>query len=104
VQLVRNWGGGKRRTRRRRGGKRRRKGEGEEGVVGWEMRAGNRHKCKSSFFFSFAYLLFSHRPCFYNILSVTLQLTFMQVNLKEIPKVVKLATSLGIDRVKGLYN
>jgi len=36
-----------------------------------------------------------------NRATVTLQLTFMQVNLKEIPKVVDLAISLGVDRVKG---
>ncbi len=32
---------------------------------------------------------------------VTLQLTFMQVNVRELPDVVRLAASLGVDRVKG---
>eukprot|EP00026_Physarum_polycephalum_P001664 Phypoly_transcript_01666.p1 GENE.Phypoly_transcript_01666~~Phypoly_transcript_01666.p1 ORF type:complete len:901 (+),score=157.82 Phypoly_transcript_01666:113-2815(+) len=36
-----------------------------------------------------------------NRATVTLQLTYMEVNLKEIPEVVKLAISLGVDRVKG---
>jgi len=36
-----------------------------------------------------------------NRATVTLQLTFMEVNLKEIPEVVKLAISLGVDRIKG---
>lgn len=36
-----------------------------------------------------------------NRATITLQLTFMQVNLEEIPKIVKLATELGVDRVKG---
>ena len=35
---------------------------------------------------------------------VTLQLTFMEVNLKEIPDVVRLAISLGVDRIKGMKN
>ena len=32
---------------------------------------------------------------------VTFQLTFMQMNLREIPDIVKLAARLGVDRVKG---
>ncbi|GCC10069.1 pyrroloquinoline quinone biosynthesis protein PqqE [archaeon] len=36
-----------------------------------------------------------------NYCSVTLQLTFMEINLHEIPEIVKLAISLGADRVKG---
>ena len=32
---------------------------------------------------------------------VTLQLTFMEVNYAELPEVVQLAASLGVDRVKG---
>lgn len=36
-----------------------------------------------------------------NYCSVTLQLTFMKVNLQEIPEIVKLGISLGVDRVKG---
>jgi len=36
-----------------------------------------------------------------NRATVTLQLTFMEVNLQEIPEVVRLAVSLGVDRVKG---
>ncbi len=33
--------------------------------------------------------------------SVTLQLTFMTLNLQEIPSILKMAAELGIDRVKG---
>lgn len=33
--------------------------------------------------------------------SVTLQMTFMEKNLREIPGIVKLAVELGVDRVKG---
>lgn len=33
--------------------------------------------------------------------SVTLQMTFMDVNLANIPAVVNLAIQLGVDRVKG---
>lgn len=33
--------------------------------------------------------------------SVTLQLTFMEANLHEIPKIVEMAIKLGINRVKG---
>jgi len=33
--------------------------------------------------------------------SFTFQLTFMEINLQEIPDIVKLATNLGVDRVKG---
>jgi hypothetical protein len=33
--------------------------------------------------------------------TVTMQLTFMEVNLAEIPGVVRLAIQLGVDRVKG---
>lgn len=33
--------------------------------------------------------------------TVTLQLTFMETNLREIPSIVELAIALGIDRVKG---
>jgi len=36
-----------------------------------------------------------------NYCSVTLQMTFMEINLKEIAKVVELAIGLGVDRVKG---
>jgi len=36
-----------------------------------------------------------------NRATITLQLTFMEVNLQDIPKIVKLAVSLGVDRVKG---
>jgi MoaA/NifB/PqqE/SkfB family radical SAM enzyme len=36
-----------------------------------------------------------------NACSVTLQMTFMEANLHEIPKVVEMAIKLGIDRVKG---
>ncbi len=36
-----------------------------------------------------------------NYCSVTLQLTFMEENLHEIPEIVKLAVSHGVDRVKG---
>ena len=32
---------------------------------------------------------------------VTLQLTFMEINVAELPVIVKLAASLGVDRVKG---
>lgn len=32
---------------------------------------------------------------------VTFQLTFMQNNMHELPDIIKLATSLGVDRVKG---
>ena len=32
---------------------------------------------------------------------VTFQLTFMQVNFEELPKIVSLAADLGVDRVKG---
>ncbi|CAF0994484.1 unnamed protein product [Didymodactylos carnosus] len=32
---------------------------------------------------------------------VTLQLTFMEINLSEIPDIVKLGISLGVDRIKG---
>ena len=32
---------------------------------------------------------------------VTFQLTFMQVNAREIPDIIKLAAGLGVDRVKG---
>jgi hypothetical protein len=35
---------------------------------------------------------------------VTLQLTFMEVNLNEIPEVVKLAIPIGVDRIKGVNN
>lgn len=33
--------------------------------------------------------------------NVTLQLTFMESNLEELPQIVELAISLGVDRVKG---
>ena len=36
-----------------------------------------------------------------NYCSVTLQLTFMEVNLKEIPDIVRMAIEYGVDRVKG---
>ncbi|CAF4828715.1 unnamed protein product [Rotaria sp. Silwood1] len=36
-----------------------------------------------------------------NRASVTLQLTFMEINLPEIPEIVKLGISLGVDRIKG---
>jgi MoaA/NifB/PqqE/SkfB family radical SAM enzyme len=36
-----------------------------------------------------------------NRCTVTLQLTFMEVNYRELPQVVKLASELGVDRVKG---
>lgn len=36
-----------------------------------------------------------------NKCSVTLQMTFMEANLHEIPKVVEMAIKLGINRVKG---
>ncbi|CAF0869408.1 unnamed protein product [Rotaria sordida] len=36
-----------------------------------------------------------------NRVSVTLQLTFMEINLPEIPEIVKLGISLGVDRIKG---
>lgn len=36
-----------------------------------------------------------------NRCKLTLQLTFMQTNLSELPEIISLAASLGIDRVKG---
>ncbi|CAF0881547.1 unnamed protein product [Rotaria sordida] len=36
-----------------------------------------------------------------NRVSITLQLTFMEINLPEIPEIVKLGISLGVDRIKG---
>ncbi|CAF1294449.1 unnamed protein product [Adineta steineri] len=36
-----------------------------------------------------------------NRATVTLQLTFMEINLQEIPEIVKLGISLGVDRIKG---
>ena len=36
-----------------------------------------------------------------NRCSVTFQLTFMEVNYRELPDVVRLAAELGVDRVKG---
>ncbi|PIR01047.1 MAG: radical SAM protein [Nitrospinae bacterium CG11_big_fil_rev_8_21_14_0_20_45_15] len=36
-----------------------------------------------------------------NRCQVTLQLTFLEENLDEVPDIVKLATELGVDRVKG---
>ena len=36
-----------------------------------------------------------------NRASVTLQLTFMEANIGEFPEIVRLAASLGVDRVKG---
>eukprot|EP00854_Cymbomonas_tetramitiformis_P004286 gene4286-5273_t len=36
-----------------------------------------------------------------NRATITLQLTFMECNLNEIPKVVQLAIDMGVDRVKG---
>jgi len=36
-----------------------------------------------------------------NYCSLTMQLTFMRVNLEEIPTMVRLASELGFDRVKG---
>jgi MoaA/NifB/PqqE/SkfB family radical SAM enzyme len=36
-----------------------------------------------------------------NYCSMTLQLTFMRINLEEIPDIVRLAIELGFDRVKG---
>lgn len=33
--------------------------------------------------------------------NITFQLTFMQNNMHELPKIVKLASELGIDRIKG---
>lgn len=36
-----------------------------------------------------------------NYCSVTLQMTFMEMNLSQIPEVVKLAISEGVDRIKG---
>lgn len=36
-----------------------------------------------------------------NYCSVTLQMTFMEMNLKQIPRVVELAIREGVDRVKG---
>tara|TARA_B110001452_G_scaffold267540_1_gene277942 strand:+ start:2347 stop:3420 length:1074 start_codon:yes stop_codon:yes gene_type:complete len=36
-----------------------------------------------------------------NYCSVTLQMTFMEMNLKQIPEVVKLAIAEGVDRIKG---
>ncbi len=36
-----------------------------------------------------------------NYCQVTLQLTFMELNLPELPDMVKLGISLGIDRIKG---
>ncbi|CAF0923850.1 unnamed protein product [Adineta ricciae] len=36
-----------------------------------------------------------------NRATVTLQLTFMEINLPEIPEIVKLGISLGVDRIKG---
>jgi MoaA/NifB/PqqE/SkfB family radical SAM enzyme len=37
----------------------------------------------------------------FNYCSLTMQLTFMQMNLEEIPNIVRLAIELGFDRVKG---
>ncbi|CAF4061020.1 unnamed protein product [Rotaria sp. Silwood2] len=37
----------------------------------------------------------------HNRATVTLQLTFMEINLPEIPQIVKLGISLGVDRIKG---
>ncbi len=36
-----------------------------------------------------------------NLCRVTFQLTFMEVNYAELPEVVRLAASMGVDRVKG---
>ena len=36
-----------------------------------------------------------------NYCSVTLQMTFMDMNLDQVPRVVELANSAGVDRVKG---
>ena len=36
-----------------------------------------------------------------NYCSVTLQMTFMEMNLQQVPKVVKLAIEEGVDRLKG---
>ena len=36
-----------------------------------------------------------------NYCSVTLQMTFMEMNLEQVPKVVELAIREGVDRVKG---
>ena len=36
-----------------------------------------------------------------NYCTVTLQITFMEINYQEFPELVKLAANLGIDRIKG---
>lgn len=36
-----------------------------------------------------------------NYCSITLQMTFMEMNLQQVPKVVELAIAEGVDRVKG---
>ena len=43
----------------------------------------------------------AHAACGGNRCRVTFQLTFMEVNHRELPGVVKLAAELGVDRVKG---
>ena len=43
----------------------------------------------------------SHAAAGGNRCRVTFQLTFMEVNYRELPEVVKLAAELGVDRVKG---
>ncbi len=42
-----------------------------------------------------------HRMAGGNNVSVTLQPTFMEANLKDLPEIVRMACELGIDRVKG---
>ena len=43
----------------------------------------------------------SHAVAGGNDCRVTLQLTFMEINVSELPGIVKLAAGLGVDRVKG---
>ena len=43
----------------------------------------------------------SHAACGRNRCRVTFQLTFMEINVNELPGIVKLAADLGVDRVKG---
>ena len=36
-----------------------------------------------------------------NRCQITLQMTFLETNVEELPEIVKLAISLGVDRIKG---
>ncbi len=42
-----------------------------------------------------------HAAAHGNYCSITLQMTFMEMNLEQVPQVVKLARAEGVDRVKG---